>query len=484
MIRSITDFIYIKYCQLYNSMLSKKHLAFLVLQVFLINAYVVPITYGQNDTALFSIKQCIEYAAENNSNIKVARYDEMIGISRVKEIKGWALPQANINGNFEDRLKVPLLVIPGGFPSGSTGGSAETRGIRMGYQYNSSLTGEVTQMIFDPSFSVGLKAAKQSNLLYQQNTVQVNEQTAYNIANAYYQVIVLDEQLKLLKTNLSSTLTTLAVTELQLKNGVAKQVDVKRLKVNASNLESQIKQSELNKEQAFNNLKFQMGMPVDKTIVLSDTVLTLNDTETALSSKVENFEENRIEYKITKTNLELQRLDIKNNVKGYFPTLTAYANYGYQGQGAEIGLFKTANNDWVDYTTSSIGLRLRVPVFDGLQRSAKIQQSRLKTQQLEENLKLTSQNIRLEVSNADMQYKNTLKRIQAEKENVDLAQEVYEITQLEFREGVSTSTDLVEAETSLRRAQNTYAQTLLDLYTARLNLEKAKGNLLNYINSK
>lgn len=445
---------------------------------------------AQDNAAAFSIKDCLEYARQNNSNIKVARYDEDIAQKQINEIKGSGLPQANITGNFADNLKLPQLVLAGGgFPGGVTSEEGEGEGataITLGQKYNSALTGEVTQMIFNPSFWIGLKAAKQSTQLYQQTTQQVTEETAYDIAKAYNQVIVVDKQLALLRSNLENTNKILQTTELQFENGVAKKVDVNRLRVNASNLASQLRQAELNKEQALNSLKYQMGMPLNQPIILSDTTLDYSaDMSTAVLEDVaENVHEKRLEYQILQTNLELQQLDKKNIAAGYLPTLSGYANYGYTGQGAGFGFYRTQTNGWIDYTTSSIGLRLNVPVFDGLQRNARIQQSRIRARQLEEQINLTTQGINLEVSNAMTQYRNTLQRIEAEQQNVQLAQEVYEVTQLEFREGVGSSTDVVEAETSLRTAQNTYINTLLDLYTARLNLERAKGSLITYINSK
>ena len=434
-----------------------------------------------------SIQNCIEYAKQNNSNIEVARFDERIAQEQVNEVKGRGLPQANINGSYQDQLKLPVLVLPSNLTGAAGGGTGEENGstaIPIGNQYNSSLTGEVTQMIFDPSFYIGLKAAKSGSQLYQQQTQKVSEQTAYNIANAYYQVIVAQKQLQLLSSNLNNTQKVLANTELQFKNGVAKQVDVNRLQVNASNLKSQIQQADLSLQRALNNLKFQMGMPLNQVITLSDTALTFHEEATAAPETTDDFYKNRIDYKILQTNLELQELDRRNNVAGYYPTLSAFANYGYTAQGNDFGFFPTGSNDWFDYTTATIGLRLKIPVFDGLQRNARIQQSRLKASQLKENIKLTQQSIDLDVSNADMQYRSTLQRIESEQKNVDLAQQVYEVTQLEFQEGVGTSTDVVEAETSLRQAQNTYINTLLDLYTARLDMEKAKGTLLNYLASK
>ena len=426
-----------------------------------------------------SIKECIEYASENNYNLRIARLDENISDKRIIEVRSTGLPQANINGIFEDRLKIPLLIIPNmdQFMGGGQGG------IPMGYQYNSSLSGEVTQMIYDQTFWTGLKAAKSSTKYYKQNSTWVNENTAYSIADTYYKVIVIEKQLTLLNINLSNTTTTLSMTELQFSNGLAKKVDVNRLRVNKTNLESQIKQAELNLEQAYNNLKFQMGMPLDQAIALSDTTFELSRTELQSAEHPDQFYDKRTDFKLLETNLELLKLDQKSITNQYFPRLTGFANYSYVGQGPDLGLYKTKNNDWVDYTTASIGVRLSIPVFDGLRKSALVQQSRVKQDQLKQQLELKKQQINIEVSNAEIQYKNTYHRIAAEQENVNLAEEVYNVTQLEFREGVGTSTDVVNAEFAFRQAQNIYISTLLELYTARLQLEKSKGNIINYLTS-
>jgi outer membrane protein TolC len=224
-----------------------------------------------------------------------------------------------------------------------------------------------------------------------------------------------------------------------------------------------------------------MGMPLEKQISLSDTTLMFTDEAPVLTENPGNYVENRIEYKLLQTNLKLQELDKKNYKSGYLPTLSAYGNYAYQAQRQQFDFFQP-DKPW--FESSAIGLRLSIPVFDGLQRNARVQQAKIKSLQIEERMNLTKQNINLEVSNALTQYRNTLQRIESEQQNVQLAEEVYEVTQLEFREGVGTSTDVVEAETSLRQAQNTYITTLLDLYTARLDLERAKGNLLTYLSSK
>src|SRR5690349_20132386 len=65
-----------------------------------------------SDPEAFSIKDAIEYANVHNSNIKIARYDENIALQQVNEIRGSGLPQININGSLDDRLKIPVQLIP------------------------------------------------------------------------------------------------------------------------------------------------------------------------------------------------------------------------------------------------------------------------------------------------------------------------------------------------------------------------------------
>ncbi len=431
-----------------------------------------------NDVRAFSIKDCIDYAGQNNSNVKISRLDEQISRQDVNEIRGRGLPQINVSGSFTNNLKLPVSLLPAEIFGGEPGTFTP---VTFGTRYITTATGEVTQMILNPSFWIGLKAARYSSQLSQQNTQATSEQEVFEIASTYYQVIVQQKQLDLLRSNLVSTEKTLATTELQFKNGVAKRVDVNRLQVNYNNLQSQVKQAELNLVQVFNRLKFEMGMPIERQIVLSDTAINFREEDAVLNEPAGNYFENRIDYKRLETSLTLQKLNRKNEIAGYLPQLNAFANYQYQAQRNEFN-FTHSGKPW--FQSAAAGLRLNIPIFDGLQRNARIQKSRMSIEQVEENINLTKQSINLEVSNALTQYRNTLQRIENEQQNVQLAEEVYRVTQLEFREGVGTSTDVVNAETALRQAQTTYITTLLDLYTARLGLERAKGNIIPYLTNR
>ncbi|HEX3073114.1 MAG TPA: TolC family protein, partial [Ignavibacteriales bacterium] len=101
----------------------------------------------------------------------------------------------------------------------------------------------------------------------------------------------------------------------------------------------------------------------------------------------------------------------------------------------------------------------------------------------DETVKNTELQMSLQASSARTKFKSAYDNIENERKNVELARDVYKVTELEFREGTSTSANLVDAESSLREAQTNFINSLLDLYVTRLDYEKAKGSLMEYINS-
>jgi len=423
-----------------------------------------------------SIKQCIEYANTNNVNIKNARYDEQIAERKVKELVGTGLPQIDASAALDDNVITSTTLLPAVLMGGKEG---EFVAVKSGTQYNWTNTVQLTQKIYDPTFWVGLKAARVSSELSAQNSRQTGEKQVYNICKTYYQTIIIEKQVSKLKATLDASEKSLQSTELKFKNGLARKVDVDKIRVSFNNTKSQLQQSELNYKQSLNTLKYHMGMPIDSAIVLADTAVVEDDAAALMDTTSQDFVENRVDYQIQKTNIRVQELDKKRNVAGYIPSLSLTAKYNYQAMRQEINFF---NPDYDWYESASIGLRLSVPIFDGLQKHHRVAQSKLNILKATENLRLTEQAIRVDVSNYEIQYRNAVDNIRNERENLDLAQEVYTNTVSQYNQGMGSSLDVVQAESSLREAQNTYYNKLFNLYIARLDLEQSKGNLMTFIN--
>jgi len=428
-------------------------------------------SYGQG----FTLKQCIEYADGNNGDLRNAQYDLEIMQKKVDEQIGGMLPQVDISGSYTDNMKLSTTAMPAELVGGKAG---ETVAITMGTKHNLSAGASLTQKIFDPTFGVALKAAKITKQQSEQTLRQTLEQVVYNISVTYYKTLVIQKETDVLKATLDASNESLASTELKFKNGMAKKIDVDKIRVSGNNTRSSLQQSELSYMQSLNNLKYYIGMPVDSIIALSDTTLSESSAEII---GVDDFNvENHIDYKLQQTSLSLYEANKKKEVAGYLPTLSFNAFYDYSAMRNKFNFLKSGQN-W--YNSYGLGATLSIPVFDGLQRKNRISQSKLDIKKAEENIRLTVQSIKVNLSNYEIEYRNAVDNIKNEKDNMDLAKSVYVNTQLAFKEGTESSLELVQTESSYREAQSNYFNKLLNLYIARIELEKSKGNLIEYVNN-
>jgi outer membrane protein TolC len=421
---------------------------------------------------VLSLKQCLDYALSNSGNIKIGHYEECMAQKKVNEQIGTMLPQISASCSVDDNLKVATQLMPGAL----FGNPGTFVPVQMGTKYNMSAGVQVDQKIYDQTFWVGLKTAGISRDQSRLNLQKTKEQTAYSVSRTYYQTLVIQKQCNVLKATIDASEQSLKATELKYSNGLEKKIDVEKVRVSFNNTRSQLQQTELSYEQSLNNLKYQMGMPVDDTILLTDTLLNIDSESIEMKSPNDNYYENRIDYQLQKINLQLQEADRSRNIASYLPSLSFNAKYNYQAMPSDL------NSDLTWYENSSIGLSLSIPLFDGLQKGARLAQSKLAIEKAKENIKLAEQSIKVDVSNYEIQYRNAIDNIKSEKENLSLAEDVYKNTLLEYQQGASSSLDLVQAESSLREAQDNYFNRLLNLFIARLDLEQSKGTLMDFIN--
>ena len=424
----------------------------------------------------FTLKQCVDYATTYNGNLKNATTDIRIAQKKIDEQIGSMLPQIDASSSYTNNLLLATTLLPGEI-IGQPGTQVP---VTFGTKHNVQAGVQLNQKIFDPSFGVALKAVKISKEQAEQFHRKTAEQTAYSISGIYYQTLVIGKQINTLHATKEASEKLLASTELRFNNGMAKKVDVDKIRVSFNNIRSQTQQSELSYQQSLNNLKYQMGMPVDSTLVLSPEAI---DTDLSVfEAPVDSFSmENRVDYQLQKITLSGYELDKKRNQSGYLPSLSLNANYGVSAMRNKFN-FTSSDGQW--YPSSGIGVTLKIPIFDGLQRHARVSQSKLNIEKSKESIHLTEQSIRVDLSNYEIQYRNAIDNIRNEKDNLDLAESVYKNVQNQYQQGAGSSLDLIQAESSYTESQNNYYNKLLTLYIARINLEQTKGTLINYINKQ
>jgi outer membrane protein len=420
-----------------------------------------------------SLKECINKALENNQNIAISKYEEQIGDLKIIETRSRALPQINGSGNFTDNYKRQVFVIPAG-----SLGSPTDQVMQVGFVYSAGLGVDASQTLFDGSVFTALKAAKAGKDYYKLNTQQTEEEVINQTAKVYYNILALEDQVKAQDSNINKLEGIVKATQGQYDNGLAKKIDLDRINVSLTNAKTQRTQ-QMNQIAILKaNLKVLIGLPITEQI--EPERLTTNQLESEVNINIpdESFNVNsRTEIQLLESQINLTRLQTKAIKAENLPKLSAFFNYGYYGIGNQFGdYFKKGGNEFW-YGVGSFGLRLNVPIFDGLSRYARAKQSHIQMRELEKRKEGLSLSLQAGYESSRMQIINSLSSIKAQKQNVDLANSVYSSSLANYNLGLATLTDLLESQTSYIQAKNTYTRALLDYKLAELETMRSTGNL-------
>ena len=421
-----------------------------------------------------TLKDAITYALENKADAKKAKLEVENSEYKIQEVRSRALPQISANGSLTYNPILQTNVLDGAM-FGQPGQSIQ---VAFGQKWTSGAGISLSQAIFDQSVFTGLRAAKSTREFYQINNQLTEEQVIERVANNYYSVYVQRERLILLDSNYVNTAKVRDIVKGQFDNGLAKRIDLDRIIVKMSNIDTDRQQIKNQIELQENALKFYMGMPIETQIVMPKTEFEV--TPAALTEAPNTA--NRTEYLLLKKQeelLEFQKTAIKAE---YYPTLSLLAGYNYLGQGPEVPFFaKPADGVyWSDY--SAIGLNLRVPIFTGFGTRARVRQADVNIRSLQEDIKDTQLGLDLDYRNAKAQIENNLVTIKNQKENMRLAGDILKNTKNNYLQGLASLTDLLDSENASLEAQNNYTRAVLAYKIAEIALIKSKGELKNLLN--
>ncbi|WP_029271587.1 TolC family protein [Flavobacterium sp. KJJ] len=420
-----------------------------------------------------TLRDALTYALQNKSDAKKSKLQVENSEYKIQEIRSRALPQISANGSLTYNPVIQTTVIDGaGFGQPGT-----TIQAAFGQKWTSGAGLSLTQALFDQSVFTGLRAAKSTREFYQINDQLTEEQVIERVANNYYSVYVQRERLTLLDSNYVNTTKVRDIVKGQFDNGLAKKIDLDRIVVKMSNIDTerqQIKNQIILQENA---LKFYMGMPIETVIEIPKEEFEVIPAALTEEPNIEN----RTEYLLLKKQEELLVFNKKAVEAGYYPTLSLTAGYNYIGQGPQMPWFAKPKDGvyWSDY--SAIGLNLHVPIFTGFGTRAKVRQADVEIRSLQEDIKDTKLSLDLDYRNAMADIENNLITIQNQKENMQLATEILSNTKNNYLQGLASLTDLLDAENAQLEAQNNYTRAVLNYKIAEISLIKSKGELKTLI---
>jgi outer membrane protein len=230
-------------------------------------------------------------------------------------------------------------------------------------------------------------------------------------------------------------------------------------------------QEQLKYKQQF--LKTLMGYPANGELPIQYDTLEM-ENEIAIDTAQEMNYTAHIDYKILYTQKELQDANVKYSQWAFLPSLNLFGAYNLNYQNNNFGELYNKK-----YPFSFIGATLSLPLFQGGKRINKIQEQKFASQRLNVGLTNLQNNLTAEYTRSISAYKSNLANYLAQKENVDMAREVYDVIQLQYRNGIKTYLDVTIAESDLRTTRINYFNALYFVLASKMDVQRALGQI-NY----
>ena len=428
------------------------------------------ILFGQ-DTSL-SLDECLQMALSNNENLKNSILEENVSKMTSREYLSVGFPQiqfeTGLKYNFE--IQKSLIDISKFMPGVPEGTEQE---VSFGQKYDGIMDLGINQMIFNGSYFVGLAASKALIELSEKQTVRTKVDIIESVNKAYYVVLNTKERLSLVNSNLDRIESLLNDTEILYENGFVEKLDIDRIKVSFNNLNAEKIKAERLYDLSLSVLKFQIGFPVNEKLSvrgsIEDVILSVNEYD------IQSFDySDRIEHSILNTNKRLKSYDLKNNRSQFLPQIYANLSYGYNTSSSEYDLFFNSNR-WKNYGT--VGLQVIVPIFDGFNKRSKINRSKIVVQQVENQIKFLERSIDLQINQNYIELKNAIESLNVSKDNLVLANEVYNVSEKKYKEGIGSNLEVLDSNNALKTAQTNYYNAYYQAIISKINLEKTLGIL-------
>jgi len=412
--------------------------------------------------AQLDLKACLAMADTANLTIRNAEIDIELNKRERSSYLSSRLPQLNFNADYQYNAKIPGQVVPAAFFGGQPGTYAT---VQFGVPYVLSNNVQLTQILFNSQLNYGLAALKINADIVEVQLNMTIQDIRFQVANTYFLLQGLEKQLAFLESNITQVKKLLRNMNALVEKGLALQTEADKIKINLLNLENGISNAQSSKEQLIDLLKIFIGFPKDKTLKLSEdaiieqTLLKEDDTKQFYA------------LRLIESQQEMNKEESKGIKMSYLPNLNLYGVYNYSYN------IKPEDDFRKGIDGVFIGLRLDWSIFDGFQRMHKSKMNAIRTDKLANQYDLVNQQLEMNSLQAKRQIKLKAEALSLAKEQLSLAENVYQLTITKFEKGLANSTELILSENSLYQAQNNLITNYIQLRQSELEYLKSIGNI-------
>jgi outer membrane protein TolC len=439
------------------------------------------------------LRMAIQEALANSRTVADAEYSLEVARQQVREAWARALPDIAGSISYQRNLMVQELFFdPGAIPGGSGGDPIR---VRIGSDNTWQLGFTLSQPIFEYGVFVGVGAAGRFRALEEERLRGTTQQVVTVVRQAYLDALLAESDLRLLEQSIERVRQTLEETRALNRAGLTSEYDVLRIEVEFANVSANLQRARNAVGARKRTVLIEMGYDPDADIDLEGRLEEV-DPESLAANTPENVDlivlvglpgvleqtlgdllqvagEQRTDLRQLRSTILLEQAQLNLDRGEFIPTLSLFGNYNLQAQ--QDGGLDFFGNENQRTSSSAVGLRVEVPIFQGFRRFARVHQSEAAVGQSETRLVRAEQDATNQIRTLFEAVDEALARARSQFGAVEQAQRGYEIASVEYREGIGSQLQMTDAEESLRRAQFNYAEAIYDFLSARAQLELAVG---------
>ena len=440
------------------------------------------------ETEKLSLEKSIKMALQNNTNIINSKIDLKIAQKKIWETTAMGLPHVDVKSSYQHLFSVPVLSFPGTQlsktrvpmdPATGLGTTSEIQlstgeniymnnvagtPIALGIKDNITADLTVSQLIFSGSYIVGLQATK----VYYNFSKQTDEKTKLDVVeivvNTYHMLQLAEESRKILAQNLENINKTLSeITEMN-KQGFLEKTDVDQLEVTANNVRNMMNQIDSNLDLGYRLLKIQLGLQESAKLELADEMESGDAlVKSSMLLTAEQFNINRnVDYQLIQSAEKIAKLDLSLSKMVFLPTISGFYNHN-----------EKLNNTAFNFSPKDlVGINLTLPIFSSGERLAVVAQKRMSLEKAQNTSKYVSSSLQMQASQYQTDVKLKLERYLNQKKSKELSDDIYQRTMEKYKQGISSSMDLMTSQNQYLTNLTNYYQSIYDLQGARSKLEK------------
>ena len=405
-----------------------------------------------------TLGNCIKYALDHQPILKQSLLDERITNQTIKsKLADW-FPQLNFSFNIQHNYLLSTTISQG-------------NPIKVGLYNNSNGLFSLTQTIFNSDVLLAASTAGLVRNQANQITASKKIDVIVNVSKAFYSVLSIKEQNKLLDEDILRLSQSLQDAYNQYKSGIVDKTDYEKATIALNNAQAEKKQNLELLNAKYSELKFEMGYPTNRNLEIESDSLRMVQNIYIDTAQSLNYE-NRIEYKLVQTQHKLQKANLRYYIWSFLPSVTAYGEYNFNY--LNNSLPKLYN---VNYPNSYIGLELSLPIFQGGKRIQEIDQAELEVKRSDYDIINLKNSINNEYVQALAAYKSNWYNYVSLKDNLKLANDVYNTIELQYKSGIKTYLDVISAESDLRTTEVNLINAIYQLLSSKLDLQKSLGTI-------